>query len=439
MNRHVRFGVLITTLLLCIALTHVTAQAAGVVGSGTPASCQGNALADALAGGGRVTFSCGNSPTTIIADTYVIEDDTTIRGENLITLDGEDLRQLFIVQSGATLKLENIVLLDGEFSSGGCIHVNNGGTLHTYEVTFRSCRDTGSLGGGAIYNEGTLHAAHTLFDSNRANQEGGAILNRGTVYAWFTRFESNTAGDDSGAIENVLNGVVMVYDSAFTNNSAAASGGAIGNSLLFPNTIGFFVVVRSLFVDNSAPVFGGAINNVIGDLTIENSTFVRNTADQGGAIFADGNSDTSIKFSTFVDNRADSGGAIFRNLAADVEMGYTIVAASLNEAGTTEALECDGPSVASLGYNLIEDNSCVDGSNATDIRDTPPQLTPLGDNGGFTETQMPTGSSPALAKVPAGQCLPRDQRLALRTGACDIGAAERGGLFDSAFMPFLKK
>src|SRR5690606_34181970 len=121
MNWHVRFGVFVSTLLLCIALTHVTARAAGVVGSGTPASCQGNALADALAGGGLVTFRCGNNPTTIIANTYVIEDDTTIRGEDLITLDGENLRQLFIVQSGATLKLENIVLLDGEFSSGGCV------------------------------------------------------------------------------------------------------------------------------------------------------------------------------------------------------------------------------------------------------------------------------------------------------------------------------
>jgi predicted outer membrane repeat protein len=439
MNWHVRFGAFVSTLLLCIALTPAVAQAAGVVGSGTPASCQGNALADALAGGGLVTFNCGTNPTTIIADTYVIEDDTTIRGENLITLDGENLRQLFIVQSGATLTLEEIVLLDGEFSSGGCIHVNSGGTLHTLEVTFQSCRDTGSLGGGAVYNEGTFHAAHTLFDSNHANQEGGAILNRGTLYAWFTRFDSNTAGDDSGAIENVLNGVVMVNDSVFINNSAAASGGAIGNSLLFPTTSGFFVVMRSLFVDNSASVFGGAINNVIGDLTIENSTFVRNTADQGGAIFADGNSDTSIRFSTFVDNRADIGGAIFRNLTADVTLGYSILAASLDEAGTSEALECDGPSVTSLGYNLIEDNSCVDGSDATDIRATPPQLNALGDNGGFSETQMPASSSPALAKVPAAQCLSRDQRLARRTGICDIGAAERGGFFDSAFMPFLKK
>ncbi len=41
------------------------ATAAGAVGSGTANSCTETALESALAGGGRVTFDCGNTAVTI--------------------------------------------------------------------------------------------------------------------------------------------------------------------------------------------------------------------------------------------------------------------------------------------------------------------------------------------------------------------------------------
>ena len=170
-------------------------------------------------------------------------------------------------------------------------------------------------------------------------------------------------------------------------------------------------------------------------MVIENSTFARNTSNQGGGVYSTSTAHTTIQFSTFSGNRADTGGAIYRPLTGLVQLGTSIVAGSSNEAGSTDQLECDGPLLVSLGYNLIEDGSCIDGSNGTDIRNESPQLGELLDNGGFSLTLLPGDTSPALDKVPADQCTARDQRFAMRSGNCDIGAAERGGLLDSAYMP----
>jgi predicted outer membrane repeat protein len=435
-----RMALLIGCLMVWGTMATSTAWAAGVVGTGTPGSCESNDVQEALEGGGMVVFNCGASPHTIEIATFVIEDDTTINGANLITLDGENLRQLFIVNNGVTLTLLNIILLDGEFGSGGCISIDTGGTLITDHVTFRSCRNTStSLGGGAIYNLGTFTATDTIFIQNEAAEEGGAILNRGRFHASFVTFEANTAADDSGAIENDTDGIALIEDSIFLGNQAGAAGGAVGNTLSFPVTDGSLTIRRTLFEGNTAATFGGAINNVTGSITIQNSTFVENKADEGGALYSTGSTNTTITFSTFDHNMADLGGAIYRPLTGEVNLGYSIVAGSRNEADTSDELECDGPALDSQGYNLIEDGSCVGSANSTDIRNTAPNLGPLQDNGGFSKTEMPDAGSPALGKVPAGQCIARDQRFAKRSGACDIGAVERGGLTESAYLPRLRK
>lgn len=436
MNLFLRIGLLTLGVALWATCAIRPAYAAGVVGTGSPASCDANDLAAALEDGGLVTFNCGPNPYTLIANTYVIVEDTIIRGDNRIILDGEELRQLFIVDNNATLQLEDIILQHGEFGQGGCIAINTTGALYTTNVIFRSCRATSTtIGGGAVYNLGTFTATDTLFESNEAIGEGGALFNRGTFRGLRVTFEANRANDDSGAIENDADGVLEIADAAFIGNMAAGSGGAIGNTLSFPQTDGSITIERTLFIDNTAAMRGGAINNVIGGINITNSTFVRNTANQGGAIYGDGGTSTLVRFSTFYDNRADTGAGIYRPLTGVVQLGYSILAGGRNEADSADQLECDGPALTSLGFNLIEDGSCVDGTDTDDMRNTDPDLGPLQDNGGFTQSILPNPSSPALDVVPANECVAGDQRGAARMGVCDIGAVERGGLFVSAYIP----
>jgi hypothetical protein len=232
-----------SVVLLTLGITLYTlflpqpAQAAGVVGTGSPASCSNNDLATALTGGGLVTFECGTEVHTINSDTYVVQQDTTILGDNRIILNGENLRQHFIVDSGATLTLHDIVLLNGQSAQGGCVSININGALRTVGVTFRACHNTSTnLGGGAVYNLGAFDAFDTVFESNRAEEEGGALLNRGIFTATQVLFEANQAADDSGAIENDGDGITVIVDSAFIGNSAAKAGGAVGNTLSFPQT-----------------------------------------------------------------------------------------------------------------------------------------------------------------------------------------------------------
>jgi hypothetical protein len=436
-----RMCLLLAGLVVLGTTTAPIAWAAGVVGDGTPASCDGNAVQAALNGGGIVTFNCGANPHTINANTYVIQADTTVLGGDSITLNGENLRQIFIVNDGVTLNLQDITLLDGEFSSGGCIYVFPTATLTTQNVTFRSCRDTSTtLGGGAVHNLGIFTAVGTRFENNQAVNDGGAVFNRGRFTTYFATFDSNQAADNSGAIDNDENGVVEINDSIFTNNQATDLGGAVTNLLSFPTTTGSFLIRRSLFINNSAGTLGGAVNNGIGSMTIENSTFTGNSANQGGGVFSDGNANTIIRASTFVDNRANTAGALYRNLSSTVTLSQSILAGSRDLANTSDQLECDGPAVTSGGHNIIEDGSCVNGSDATDLRNTAPQLGPLQDNGGFSMTFMPDATSPALDKIESAQCLSPDQRRADRLGDfCDIGAVERGGLFASSFLPLLSK
>src|SRR5262245_16411028 len=80
------------------------AEAAGVVGTGTPASCTETALNTALMGGGAVTFDCGVGPVTILLSSQkVITQSTTIDGGGKITLNGADTTRLFSVSGGVSL------------------------------------------------------------------------------------------------------------------------------------------------------------------------------------------------------------------------------------------------------------------------------------------------------------------------------------------------
>jgi hypothetical protein len=89
------------SLLLMIAAFAPTAYAAGVVGTGTNASCTEAAFDTALTGGGDVTFNCGPGTTTIVftatkniaADTNLTGDPT---GATKIVLSGGNAVKLFV-------------------------------------------------------------------------------------------------------------------------------------------------------------------------------------------------------------------------------------------------------------------------------------------------------------------------------------------------------
>jgi hypothetical protein len=389
------------------------AYAGGEVGNGTPGSCTDVELIAAMLGGGAVTFNCGPNPVTIAVSTQVVHngETTIVDGGGLVTLDGEDLRQLFLVLIGGNLTLKNIVLSRGRFSGGGgAVHNSTGGVLSLDEVEINQCY-ADATGGGAIYNEGTL------------------TVNRSTLRDNFATISSG------GAIANVGAGTVAVRDSTFSGNSAHNYGGAIFQQNIGPTTL------ENVTLSGNTAGSGGAIANV-GELHLTNVTFSGNIADTGGGLYAHifSNQNTLLNV-TMNANRADTGGGIYTE-SISTTLKNTIVANSRNSADTSDSLECDsnGAQTTSLGHNIISDGSCF-AATTGDQTNTDPQLGPLADNGGPTLTFMPQAISTAINQGTNSGCPARDQRGARRPFGpiCDIGAVEYGAWPPSLWLPIVER
>ncbi len=385
------FTVLLLLLFLSLAALK-PAQAAGVVGNGTPASCTEAAFRNAVEGGGSVTFNCGTNPHTITVSTSVVTTTTTVDGGGLITLHGENLRQIFLVLENGDLTARDITLSDANFGSGAAIFIDQVATATLDRVAIRNSLAEGS-GGGAIYNNGTLFVDHSIFDGNRATTEGGGIMNNG--------------------------GTATISYSTFRVNRALIGGGIV-------NSGGQVTVTNSLFMGNEADENGGGINVVSGQLELTNVTFAGNFADRGGGLYTSGIA--NIVNNTFHINRADIGGALFN--MSETHVRNTAFADSLTRNGATSSLNCDGPSLISEGYNIIDDGTCVTGGNATDQRNTDPMLGPLQDNGGPTLSILPLQGSPAIDGGTNAGCPATDQRGYARPvgTTCDVGATEYGAV-----------
>lgn len=336
---------LVLLLILALLLVARPAKGAGIVGSGTPASCTEAALNTALSGGGSVSFNCGGSHTITLTSQKTINSHTTIDGGGQITLSGGNSTRLFNLQNGANLTLQNITLQNGFSSSdGGAIYVerlstltltnsavNNstaanggaialngwgssdaGGTLIVTNSSFSGNTSTaaalpgGGNGGGALYITGgsTATISGSSFSNNQSVNGGGIHILGANLTVSNTTFSGNGAnnsagGGGGGAIyvdgTKNFNGTIDISTSTFSNNQSNQLGGAIFS---FPEGTGSTIIDQSLFDDNSATGSGqgGAIYHQSatsnGALNISNSTFMNNkahatdgSASSGGALW----------------------------------------------------------------------------------------------------------------------------------------------------------
>ncbi|HKI86260.1 MAG TPA: choice-of-anchor Q domain-containing protein, partial [Thermoanaerobaculia bacterium] len=168
------------------------------------------------------------------------------------------------------------------------------------------------------------------------------------------------------------------------------------------------------FSGNIALNSGGAIYNdgIFGTSSpiLTNVTFSDNSASYGGAIFNDGDSGTSSPTLTNVilwDNSASGtppNGPEISNVSATPAISYSVVQGSGGSASWDTSLGTDG------GYNL----------------DANPNLGPLQNNGGSTDTMALGAGSSAIDAGDDAACPATDQRGVTRPQGlhCDIGAYE---------------
>jgi hypothetical protein len=311
--------------------------------------------------------------------------------------------------------------------------LGNGGTVDLVcasNTTIYFDTANGHNGNGApirINQSVTLDASHSpgtiTLDGGHTAQGGGVQLftvDQGATLG-LTKITLQNAGgsstDNGGAISNA--GTVTVTQSTLSGNSTLYSGGAIWNT-------GTVTVTDSTLANNSADASGGATSNS-GTMTITDSTLANNSATSGGAIWTSGT--LIVTRSTLAGNSATNGGAMWTG--GTVRVGGTIMA------NNTSGGNCSSSgSITDLGYNLTDANGSCGLTASTDLTGTDPQLGPLQNNGGRTQTVALTGTSRAVDHIPLnapnGLCSDNgaDQRGMNRPddgpfgGSCDVGAYE---------------
>ena len=185
--------------------------------------------------------------------------------------------------------------------------------------------------------------------------------------------------------------------------------------------------------------FGGAVFNKEGNVTVNNSTLSGNTA-QGGGAGASGGGGAIMNYNglltvlncTVNDNTADQGGGI--GSLGDGATAIAVIKNSILANSPPGARDFfggpinGGNSITAGVGNLMEDRL---GFTGTVSYTTDPNLNPLADNGGPTQTHSFAGPSDAIdgGDNAAAAALTTDQRGYLPrdvNGTVDIGAYEEG-------------
>jgi hypothetical protein len=306
--------------------------------------------------------------------------DIAVVGTTQLTIDGcaiaasTDTR-IFAVDTAASLTITNSTLTNAYAltSNGGAVY--NTGILNMSGTTVSGCL---ALKGGAVFN----HTQNAPF-----NFASATITN--------STFDSNSAPTAGGAIFNDLQSTLSVTGSTFKGNFATNGGGIYQSS-------GTATIVNSTFGGNIATGFtgaGGGIYNVMGTLTVNSSTLWGNSVDASGGV----------------------GGGIYDDTGTFTL--YNSILAGNFGGDYFEATQF--LSTLSGSYDLISDGNFVFFPNSLI---TDPQLGPLQNNGGPTQTFRPAIGSPVIDRGdPAFTAPPAtDQRGFGRVaaGRIDIGAVE---------------
>lgn len=335
---------LLLALLFALAGSPSPVRAAGIVGTGTPASCSEASLRAAMADGGLVTFACGAEPVTItLADELVITKDTEIDGGGpaqggRVTLSGGGRTRVLATGGGAHLTVRNLTIADGNEPGvdgrGGGIR---GGWRSPVTVINSVLRDNDGTaggqeaGGGAIFvHETTLIVADSRFVGNRGIN-GGAINNLlSALTVTGSSFEQNDATPGgpfrhgyggaiytdgaSRATDDAIGGAIVIRDTLFRNNRGAGQGGAVFSFVYPPDTVTIERVTfegnrleenAKCYADGSCDSLGGALRHGNGDLTLTDTLFVGNSArGQGGAFWAGERGRWQLINVTFAANQA---------------------------------------------------------------------------------------------------------------------------------------
>jgi Trypsin-like peptidase domain len=369
-------------------------------------------------------------------------------GTNILSISGGYSNRVFAILKGSAVIISNLSIINGQAD-------NAYGALNYSSGVFSSKKSDYTFGGN-IYNAGSLALINCRI-SNGTADFGGGIANIGTLSSEKSLVSNNITSMDGGGIYNDWQAVLSITNSTISNNQAGINGGGIANDSIVGMTL-----LDSTIANNSAVVDGGGIwsfantisrastisNNVarrdgggifaFGTLNFYYSTLSSNDAGRdGGGIFTR-SGDAEILYSTIFNNKSKTGGGV-GNVGADpVTLQYSIIAGN----HANQSRDVQGKfflPVSDLIQNLssAQLNFADDKVRQHSIFGESPEVGPLQNNGGPTQTHALLPGSPAIDKIPGsagdpfGLCggqnvITVDQRGVARPqgSGCDFGAFE---------------
>ena len=357
--------------------------------------------------------------------------------------------------SQAQLTVSGGAISDNESTGafGGGVGSANGSVITISSATISGNTASGQGGGISLTSKyGELTLTDSVVTGNTGANGGGlALTGMGGKYGQLdhqistTTVSGNTAtGQGGGLLVDVgdSDDTTTVNRSTVSGNTAAGSGGGIK---VDPGLGGDARLVDSTVSGNTSSASGGGI--AIGDdgsrtsyggtLSLENSTIATNKATtSGGGVFL-----TSY----------DDGSGTSTNTSATIPVISTIVADNTVGGAPQDLDRTDGSTGGGfdLGYALVEakgDAPLFQSAGENSIVGVDPQLGPLANNGGPTQTQLPSQASPVVDKGDAPLHLLVEQRGTARTidsqaanapggDATDIGAVETARPADPPAQP----
>jgi len=400
----------------------------------------------ALGGAEPYTFDCGDGMTVVTEAEIVIDNDVTLDGGGVLTVDGNDAHRVFSVATGITALLRGITVTGGVGQPFWSSAERGGGILNEGRLTLEDCTvqgNTAATGGGGITN-GTDHGSviltlrNTRVSGNTAGLSGGGIGGWGVITLTDSTVSGNTGGGIACACKLTLTNSTVSDNTQLRDNGSG--GGIWHNTNVVPLTL-----TNSTVSGNTAPYSAGGIYS-FGDITLTNSTVSYNTTSgDGGGINV---RNATLTNSTVSNNTASVGGGIYiwygtltlmsstisGNVATHASGGSAILASVESSMATLIDGDCRG-TLTSNGYNIESPgNTCGFNQTGDQSGVTAEELNlgPLVDNGGPTMTHalrlLPTPSV-AIDHIPEADCtVDTDQRGEPRpAGAeskCDVGAFE---------------
>jgi TIR domain/AAA ATPase domain len=359
---------------LPVSVTNLNDHGSGSLREAIANAHSGDAITFAKNLKGTITLTSGNLNIT---------KDLAIGGPSThsISINGNNVKSVFSVSNGILATIFNLTIKN---SSG--LGIDNEGSLVLANSTISSCAGDGFYAGG-IYNFGTL----TITNSTISYNKGSGIDNRNDL----TVTNSTISYNKGGGIDNV--GRLSITNSTISYNT---------------NTYTF---------ENGIDTYGGSgIFNEGGTVKIVYCTIYNNHAQTGGGI-ANVNDTQPSHFIGSVLMTASIVAGNSANIGPDILGKVTLVLPSLiqNSSGTQIAVS-DGTSQALTKQHTIIGKS--------------PNLGPLQNNGGLTQTHALLPSSPAINQIPHDWCgtmlIFTDQRgmerLTDKKPSCDLGAYESG-------------